>query len=464
MINMTANDQNTKNGSVHKQWIIGFISTTMILTYGLQSGWMSPTISTLQSERSPCGRPLTTNEISLVAGLISMTAITTAVIFGYIADYIGRRKTLILIVIPQILGFALKIVSAHPICLMVAQACCGIAGGGVYCVSPTYVKEIAQDSIRGVLGCSGILLQSLGLVIMYAMGAYMEYYTVLWIVVWLPILNLIALFQIPESPAFLVKTGKVEEATKVMAWLRGVEEDHKEVERDITILQNEMMASENLPAVTWKSILSDKVSRRALGLSFLCMTMLDLGGNYGIVAYASVILKQSGVTFSPELQALSFPILMTLGSLISAVTIEKFGRKPLIMVSAIFTGTPLAVLGAMLLVVKNGGSMPPWIPVACIGVCLYASGQMMSLPFIVMSEMFNVQMRTKVLGLLSTYGWSLAGLQTLLFAPITERFGMYTIFFTFALVNAIGTLICAITMPETKGKTLAEINKELLGR
>ncbi|XP_047989476.1 facilitated trehalose transporter Tret1-like [Leguminivora glycinivorella] len=301
---MTANDQNDKEGSVHNQWIIGFISTTMILTYGLQSGWMSPTISKLQSKHSPAGRPLTTNEISLVAGLISMTAVTTPIIFGYIADYIGRRKTLIAIVIPQILGFALKLISAHPICLMVSQACCGIAGGGVYCIAPTYIKEIAQDSLRGALGCSAILLQSLGLVIMYAMGAYIEYYTVLWIVIWLPVLNLIALFQIPESPAYLVKTGKVEEATKVMAWLRGVDEDHKDVERDISILQKEIMASENFTEITWMTILSDKASRRALGLSFLCVTLLDMGGNYGIVAYASVILQQAGVTFSPELQAL----------------------------------------------------------------------------------------------------------------------------------------------------------------
>ncbi|XP_063372162.1 facilitated trehalose transporter Tret1-like [Cydia amplana] len=459
---MTAKD--TKEGTIHKQWIIGAIATTPFLTYGLQNGWISPVIGLLQSDLSPSGRPLTTNEISLVASGVSMAAISTAAVFGYLADGIGRRATLMCLVTPQILCFALKLISAHPACLIVAQLCGGIAAGGSFCVAPTYVKEMAQDSIRGYLASSGILLQSMGMLIMYAMAPYLGYYTLLWIVVWLPVLNLVGMFWIPESPAFLVKKGRVEEAIRVMSWLREVDGNHKMLERDISTLKNEMMTNENLPAESWKSILSDKSSRRALCISFLVMTLLAVGGDYGIMAYASVILQHSGVTFAPEVQALSFPALMTLGSLLSAVTIERLGRKPLIMLGALFTGVPLAIMGTVLVILQGGAHVPQWLPVVSIGVCLFASGQMMSLPFIVISEIFSVQMRSKVLGLISTYGWSLAGSQTLLFAIITEHLGMQTIFFAFAAINLLGTIVCAIIMPETKGKTLEQINKELINR
>ncbi|XP_048004161.1 glucose transporter GlcP-like [Leguminivora glycinivorella] len=459
---MTVKD--TKEGTIYKQWIIGAIATTPFLTYGLQNGWISPVMGLLQSELSPSGRPLTTSEISLVASGMSIAAISTAVAFGYLADAVGRRVTLMMIATPQIFGFALKLVSAHPACLIVSQVLAGIAAAGSFCVAPAYVKEMAQDSIRGYLASSGILLQSLGMLIMYAMAPYLGYYTLLWVMVWVPILNLAAMFWIPETPAYLVKRGRVEEAIKVMSWLREVDENHKMLERDVSILKNEMLTTDNLPAVSWKSILSNPSSRRAVCISFLVITLLAVGGDYGITAYGSMILDHAGVTFAPEVQALTIPALMTLGSLLSAVTIEKFGRKPLIMVGAVFTGVPLAIMGTALVILQGGGHVPPWIPVVSIGVCLFASGQMMSLPFIIISEIFNVQMRSKVIGVISTYGWSLAGSQTLLFAIITEHFGMQTIFFTFAIVNLFGVIVCGVIMPETKGKTLEQINKELLSR
>ncbi|XP_063385997.1 facilitated trehalose transporter Tret1-2 homolog [Cydia fagiglandana] len=376
-----------------------------MLTYGMQSGWVSPAITVLQSESSPAGYPLTDYDISLIASGISVLATCTAVIYGYISDSIGRRWTLVVIVIPQILCFALKLVSAHPICLMVSQALAGVAGGGVFTVAPIYIKEIAQDSLRGVLGSSGMFLGILGQLIMYAMGGYMNYYTVVWIVVWLPILNLIALFKIPESPAFLIKKGKVE-----------------------VILQK--MLSNFIIITKW---------RVTTCLDNLCK-------------------------ISPELQALSFPALLALGCLSSVFTVEKFGRKPLMITSAILIGVPLAILGALLLIQQNGGSFPSWLSVVCISACLYASGLLYPLPYVVMSEIFSIELRTKVLGVIVTSGWLFCALQAITFTPISEYFGRHTLFFGFACVNFIGAVLVYITMPETKGKTVEQIEKEFGGR
>lgn len=57
------------------------------------------------------------------------------------------------------------------------------------------------------------------------------------------------------------------------------------------------------------------------------VSLLDFGGNFVISIYASVIIKNSGVTVRPELQALSLPAIMIIGSLVSTVTVEKYGRK-----------------------------------------------------------------------------------------------------------------------------------------
>lgn len=73
-----------------------------------------------------------------------------------------------------------------------------------------YVKEISQDNIRGLLGSLMILMQNIGILTMYAMGSYLKYHTVLWIVLGIPVLTMVLMLKAPESPAYLVKVGKTD--------------------------------------------------------------------------------------------------------------------------------------------------------------------------------------------------------------------------------------------------------------
>lgn len=73
-----------------------------------------------------------------------------------------------------------------------------------------YVKEISQDNIRGLLGSLMILMQNIGILTMYAMGSYLQYHTVLWIVLGIPVLTMVLMLKAPESPAYLVKVGKTD--------------------------------------------------------------------------------------------------------------------------------------------------------------------------------------------------------------------------------------------------------------
>lgn len=73
-----------------------------------------------------------------------------------------------------------------------------------------YVKEISQDNIRGLLGSLLILVQNIGILTMYAMGSYLEYHTVLWISLSIPLLAVVLMLKAPESPAFLVSIGKTD--------------------------------------------------------------------------------------------------------------------------------------------------------------------------------------------------------------------------------------------------------------
>ena len=84
-----------------------------------------------------------------------------------------------------------------------------MAAGGSFNVVPIYVKEISQDEIRGILGTFPQILQTTGILVIYLLGAYLDYYTVIISVLGVPVLIALILLKAPESPAYLVKRGKI---------------------------------------------------------------------------------------------------------------------------------------------------------------------------------------------------------------------------------------------------------------
>jgi MFS transporter, SP family, solute carrier family 2 (facilitated glucose transporter), member 6 len=103
--------------------------------------------------------------------------------------------------------------SANFTVILIARVFAGVPAGGCFILIPMYIKEISQDNIRGSLVALGMLFQNLGILAMYGMGSYLEYYTILWIAVCIPILTIIFMIMAPESPAFLMKTEQVEVST-----------------------------------------------------------------------------------------------------------------------------------------------------------------------------------------------------------------------------------------------------------
>lgn len=112
------------------------------------------------------------------------------------------------------LSWLLKLSAANTITIIVARIFCGLSAGGCFAVVPMYVKEISQDNIRGQLGSLLIMFQNIGILIMFILGAYLGYFTTLYSVIWLPFLTFLMLLKAPESPAYLLKTGKVNVSTE----------------------------------------------------------------------------------------------------------------------------------------------------------------------------------------------------------------------------------------------------------
>ncbi|KPJ00761.1 Facilitated trehalose transporter Tret1 [Papilio xuthus] len=422
-------------GHTRVQWIWALIANSTLFIYGLETGWMSPMTKVLQSDPSPIGAALSDNEIYLVASILFMTATLSVPFYTYISDCYGRRPAIMCVTVFEGLSWIIKVSSPTRIGLIVARAIAGIGASGCFLVIPMYVKEISQDNIRGLLGSLIIMAQNVGVLLMYTIGTFLDYFTVLWIALSMSILVVILMLKAPESPAFLVKRSKFEEAAKTIAHLRGVEVD----------IQNK----------NWLRIVI---------LILLMITVHATNGAVSVITYGASTLTASGIQYSisPDIQSLSFPVMMIIGSLVLMATVERFGRKPLMGFCLMLSVCSMAALGVALLLQSSGISPPNWLPVlAMVGIVFgYATG-VSPLPFIIMSEILNFQIRAKVMGLVVTYSWFMNFMQLIIYGQISMYLGYHSTFFFFAGLNLFGFFVSLFLLPETKGKSDEDIEVEI---
>lgn len=120
------------------------------LTYGISNGWISPNLVSFQTDDSPIGR-ISQSEAALIVSSLCVGGLLGSIIFGFLADWCGRKKTIVWMALPQILASLLLLFGTHPHYVYMARFFYGLSGGGVFTVLPIFVSEISQE--RCVLIC-----------------------------------------------------------------------------------------------------------------------------------------------------------------------------------------------------------------------------------------------------------------------------------------------------------------------
>ncbi|KOB79263.1 Sugar transporter [Operophtera brumata] len=115
-------------------------------------GWISPNKALLMGEHSPSKTSLSEEDVSWLASIMFIFAPIGVFLYGVAADKFGRKKALLCVSVPIALGWAVKLISMQPLALIGARALIGFGSGGGFVVCPLYVKEISEDSIRGMTG------------------------------------------------------------------------------------------------------------------------------------------------------------------------------------------------------------------------------------------------------------------------------------------------------------------------
>ncbi|XP_075985361.1 facilitated trehalose transporter Tret1-like [Anticarsia gemmatalis] len=451
-----------RDGGILNQFLMATMVTIPALNFGMLMGWQSPMTPILQSPDGPAPEPITDETISWMAAITFMPPIFCGFMVGDLADRLGRKFTTLLTGLMLVLSWTITLISLRPWALIASRAVAGLACAGCYVVIPLYLKEIASDNIRGALGSLFILSQNLGYLVVYVAGDVLSFTTVLWICTAVPVVFLLAFMAMPETPVFLVKQGKIQEARAALAWLRNTTTDDKDLEEAIQQMEREEEQARSMKKATWKSIVQDKTTFKAFRISLNVMLSQETCGYLVVLMYAGSIFEQASqsinLKLSPNKQTIVVGVIQMLGSVVASCIVEKTGRKWLLAGTSFATGLSMLALGGWFYITSMNIWLPGWLPVLAMCLCIFSDAAgYQPVPYVITSELFSFQHRGMVTSFVSSVDALSDFLQTKAYDPLLKLLGIHWVFIMFSFVCFLGTFYTVMWVPETKDKTVEEI-------
>ncbi|KAJ8710011.1 hypothetical protein PYW07_009377 [Mythimna separata] len=458
-----------KSGSKHNQILMSIVVCMPILAYGTAMGWISPNKELLMGDSSPSNSPLSEEDVSWMASIMFIFAPIAVFVYGVAADKFGRKNALLFAAAPISLGWAVKLICAHPIALIGARALIGFGSGGGFVVCPLYVKEISEDSIRGMTGTFVIFSQTAGNLLVFVLGDLLPFNTVLWILLAIPLIHFCILLRLPETPSYLVKCGRNEETAKVLAWLRSLPEDDKSISEEVDRLIIEQTTCE--PKFSPRLLFADKTAVKAFWVALIVNLTREFCGCIAVLVYASHIFGEASkdpdtrIALSPNKQSILLAAVQIVGSFLACQLVDRAGRKPLLAVTSVVAGFSMCLLGVWFYLQSIGVFLPGWVPIVALCVCIFADASgLQPLPFVIMTEMFSFQLRGTVATLIMAISLGTDFALLKLFAPLNVWIGYYSTFWIFSFICLANVFYLIFCVPETKMRNLEDIYADLEGK
>ncbi|XP_062096615.1 probable polyol transporter 4 [Humulus lupulus] len=403
----------------------------------------------------------------VLVGILSIISLLGSLAGGKTSDAIGRKWTIGLAAIVFQTGAAIMALSPSFAVLMVGRLLAGIGIGFGVMIAPVYIAEIAPTVARGSLTSFPEIFVNFGILLGYVsnyafsgLPAHINWRIMLGVGVLPSIFIGFALFVIPESPRWLVVQNRIDEARAVLC--KTNDSDTEVEDRLKEILQAAGMANaEKYEAkAVWKEILKPSPSVRRMlitGCGIQCFQQIT--GIDATVYYSPTIFKEAGINGNSQLLAATVAVgfTKTLFILVAIFLIDKLGRKPLLYISTIGMTTCLFCLSLTLALMGDGKL---GIILAILAVCgnvAFFSVGIGPICWVVSSEIFPLRLRAQASALGAVGSRVSSGVIAMSFLSVSRAITVAGTFFVFFVISAISVAFVYNCVPETKGKSLEEI-------
>lgn len=400
---------------------------------------------------------LSTLEAEVVTSAILVGAVVGALGSGRLAGVFGRRPVILATALLFMAGVLLAAFSVDMAVLVLARFGIGVAVGAASMLVPMYISELAPPRIRGSLVSlnqlaitSGILMAGL---VDYGLSSSGDWRLMFGLaVVPAAALFLGVLFQ-PESPHWLIAKGREQEARQILLEVR----DRSSIDEELADVRQLSRRTTSL-AELWAPAV-----RPALILGVALAVLQQVTGINTVIYYAPSLLKGAGLTAGASILATVGVGIINVGMTVVAIwLLDRTGRRPLLIGG---TGGMAVALVVVAVAFTNGSQLQGvWAVMAVVALMVYVGSFAIGLGpvfWLMISEIYPLKVRGEAMSVATMANWGANLAVSLTFLSLIKALGAVGTFAIFALVTVGAVWYFFARVPETKSRSLAEIERDL---
>jgi sugar porter (SP) family MFS transporter len=424
------------------------------LLFGYDTGVVSGALLFLKKDFGG----LSSFQQELVTSLLLVGAVLGALTAGRLADQIGRRVTVLITALVFIVGVLLVAFSPTFPVLLVARIIIGLAVGSASTVVPLYIGEVVPPRVRGGLVSLNQLAITSGILVSYLIDYGLSDSGNWRLMFGLAVIPAAALFIgmvfQKESPHWLIRQGREDDARAVLRRLR----DESDIDAEIREVQEVSKRQAG-----YRDLISPKV-RPLLLVGVLLAVFQQITGINTVIYYAPTLLQGAGLGNNAALLANVVNGAVNVSMTIVAIwLLDKVGRRPLLLSGTTGMAVGLVIVACSFL---GGSDLKGGLAyVAIIGLLIYTGSFAIGLGpvfWLLIAEIYPLRIRGAAMSVASMANWGANFVVTVSFLTLLSAISGVGVFFLFGFLTLVALAYFWHKVPETKGRSLQEIERELV--